>query len=163
MIDELVACKHAPEGSFDTLRQSMLTDRSLGSVMVRKNAAYCAFFLEQVLIDPDGPKDDCKFTAAPRRPEFTTFLDGYLAERTPVAPTGDARRDRALQALAKHRDNVCACADQACAHRVDDAFVAGPIEPVGGDAPAPIRELADKLFDEAARCGRDQRFMRRRP
>ncbi len=160
MIDELAACTKAPAGSFETLRQSMHTERTGGPVLARKSGAYCAQGMELLLLDPERPK--CTFTVAPRIAEITAFLDAYYAERTPVTPTGDARRDRALQQLAKHRDEVCACADHACASRVVDAFLAGSIEPVGGSAPEPVLELADRLLDEVSRCTSELRWTRRK-
>lgn len=157
MIDELAACTGA---NLDVVRNSMNRNRSLTPVMIRKNAAYCAQFMEHALLDPDTPQ--CKLTATPRGPEIAAFVDGYYAERTPVAPTGDERRDRALHALAKHRDDVCNCSDHACAREVVDIYFKNPIEPVGGDAPASVVELTDKLLDEVARCSSDLRFSRRK-
>lgn len=157
-IDELTACTQSPASQFELLRASMIRDRNLGAVFVRKSAAFCATFLEQLLIDPSGPK--CTYTVAPRRAELTAFVDGYLAERTVPTPTGDPRRDRALQALATHRDEVCACPDQACTRRVQDAYLAGPIEPVGREAA--VLEVADKILDEVSRCSGDMRWLRKR-
>lgn len=157
MIDELGACSPSDAAGFEMFKTAMLRDRGLPPLLLRKSAAFCATFMEQLLVNPEAAS--CTFTVAPRRRELTAYVDAYLAERTRPTPTGDDRRDRALQSLATHRDEVCACADRACSVRVQEAYT--PAEGIGG-APRATRDIADRMLDEIARCSGEMRFDRKK-
>jgi hypothetical protein len=109
----------------------------------------CAQLL--LAIERDAKQAGCTLAIpADARTDIAKTLDAFYAQRTPVAPTGDAASDAVISRFVAIRDAACECKDAACLDRVDRQLVT--ISPLPDTAPAAAKTLAGKLLEDSARC-----------
>jgi hypothetical protein len=147
-------CK-TPEARQQLLDAKQAIDRiaeasfKVGGADHRQLQVMCAQVL--LAIEQDAAKLSCTVAIdARQRKEITALLDAWYAQRTPVAPTGDAASDAVIARIAAVRDAACACRDAACLDRVDQQLVSIGAMPQA--APASARTLGSKLLEDAGRC-----------
>jgi hypothetical protein len=142
ILQSLLAAKKSLHGVVDTVGK-------LGGASPEKFQVMCAQLL--LAIERDAVKVKCTVTlAADDRAKIMTLLDAWYAQRTPVAPTGDAASDAVIAKIVALRDAACECKDAACLERLDKQLV--EIGTLPATAPEAARTLGGKLLEDVGRC-----------
>jgi hypothetical protein len=128
----------------------------IGNPDVRQFQVMCAQMI--LAIERDAAKLKCAMTIdAGLRKEIAALIDAWYAQRTPVAPTGDAAADAVIARIAAVRDAACVCQDAACLDRVDQQLTG--VGELPAAAPAAARTLGIKLLEDAERCASRLRML----
>lgn len=102
-------------------------------------------------LERDIVKAGCKLElAAPDRAGLATVLESYYAERTKIAPTGDAASDKVIAHISEIRESMCGCSTMMCLEVVDKEL--DTIGALPSTAPQSANDLGNKLIDDIGRC-----------
>ena len=139
---DVAKAKRTFVGFVDAVRKASQADAHQFQIM-------CAQML--TALEKDVAKAGCKIDmAAADRASVAGVLDAYYAERTKVAPTGDATTDAVLKRAAEVRDAMCSCATMDCLEIVDKQL--DSIGALPATATQAARDLGGKVIDDIGRC-----------
>jgi hypothetical protein len=129
-------------GFVDAIRKASQADAHQFQIM-------CAQML--TALEKDTVKNGCTMEMSPAdRASLKAVLEGYYAERTKIAPTGDAASDAVIAHIGEIRESMCACSTMMCLEMIDKQ-----LETIGSlpaTAPQPAHDLGNKLIDDIGRC-----------
>jgi hypothetical protein len=111
----------------------------------RKSDLDCAWMLDRSAANFHEPGCTLSLT-----PDERAAVTARLAERAKAEPTGDAESDKILRAVAKIRDEACACTTDACFDGLDDKLAAAGS--LSDRAPDRARVLATEMVDDISGC-----------
>ncbi|MCE9576683.1 MAG: hypothetical protein K8W52_26285 [Deltaproteobacteria bacterium] len=141
--DRVIACAPSPEAA-EALQG---TQRQLGAITGGRQAN-CGELLGEMLVQDAT----CNLGVSA---EERTAIAAIAAKRTTIPPSGDAALDAGSARIMGMRDRMCACRDAACVTATEQAFNEDVAHaPNFRHAPAAVRDAANEVLDELARCGR---------
>ena len=142
--DRVIACAPTPEAA-EALQG---TQRQLDAITGHRQAN-CGEALEAMLQTQDAA---CNLGVSA---DERAAISALATKRTTIPPSGDTAIDEGGARIMAMRDRMCACRDAACVAATEQAFNEDAAHaPNFRHAPQDVRDAANEVLDELARCGR---------